>query len=116
MKKLSQFEDMQAIIVASKLMTPIMNILTKLGDKKTDKLSIVEYVSLLIQVDPESVMRILEILDEKEPGEYHCNGVTVLRDAYYVFNDKALLELFGLQSETQASSTSASTTGEAVEG
>lgn len=114
--RLSDFKDEKAIEIVAKLLVPIGNIAANAKNFDARSKGKLAFASALLQNNAKDVKDIFAILNEVEPGEYHTNAASVLMDTLEMLNDPALLELFGLQGQTSASSGSASTTGEAVEG
>lgn len=114
--KLSDFKDEKGVEVVAKLLVPIGNIAMNPKNADAKDKGNFAFVSALLQNNKRDVMDMFAILNDVEPGEYHCDGATVLVDTFNMITDPPLLSLFGLQRQTAASSTSASTTGEAAEG
>lgn len=114
--RLSDFKDEKAVEVVAKLLVPIGNIAGNVKNANANEKGELAFASALLQNNARDVMDMFAILDGKEPGEYHCDGATVLIDTFNMITDPPLMALFGLQRQTQASSGSASTTGEAAEG
>lgn len=113
--KLSDFKDEKAIEVVAKLLVPMGNIAGNAKNLDARNKGLLPFASALLQNNAKDVMAMFAILNDMDPGDYHCDAVTVLKDTLEMLNDPALLELFGLQGQTQVSSGSASTIGEAVE-
>lgn len=113
--RLSYFEDEKAIQVVAKLLVPIGNIVKNRENVEAKGKSVIEFASAILQNSASDVMTMFAILNDVPTEEYHCNAATVLQDVLSMLNDPALLQLFGLQRQTAASSPSASTTGEAEE-
>ena len=106
MKRLSEFKNEEGIVVVARLLQPIFRIVA--GMEKPDGMSSIEYVSKMLEKNPKDVMEIFAILSEVPVEEYSCNGASVMMDALKLASDKELMSLFGLQSQTQTSSGSAS--------
>ncbi len=106
--RLSEFKDEKAIEVVAKLLVPIANIADNAKNAKAKDKGVVEFASSLLQNSPKDVKAMLAILNDKNPADYHCSAATVLMDVFNMLNDPELLELFGLQRQTLASSGSAS--------
>ena len=109
--KLSEFENEKGVEVVAKLLVPIGNIVSNRDNAKARGGTQLEFVSAMLANNPRDVMDMLAILDEKDPKEYHCNAATVIFDVMNMLADEQLLQLFGLQRQTQTSSTSASESG-----
>lgn len=113
--KLSEFQDEKAIQVVAKLLGPIGRIAANKKNAKAKEGNAGEFVGALLENSPREVMAILAILDDQDPETYHCTAASVLVDAISLCNDPELMGLFGLQSETAASSGSALESTEAPE-
>lgn len=113
--KLSDFKDEKAVVVVAKLLVPIGNIASdnEMSEVKDKVKNMGEFASVALQKHSRDIMDMLAILNDQDPGGYHCNAATVLHDVMEMFSDPAFLELFGLQSQILASSGSASETTEA---
>ena len=114
MKRLSEFENEQGVIVVAKLLQPIARIVAKAKDMDRNK-SAIEFVSMMLEQSPKETMEIFAILSETPVEEYHCSGASLLADTLKLASDKELMELFGLQSQTPTSSGSAMETSEGKE-
>lgn len=102
--KLSEFKDEKGIEVIGKLMSPITAIIKTPGNEKAAHKSYLDFASAILQHNAKEVKEMLAILDDKDPEDYHCNAATVIFDVLNMLNDPVLMQLFGLQSETTASS------------
>lgn len=111
--RLSEFKDEKGVEVVAKLLVPIGNIASNKKNSDAKGKSMMAFASSILQNNKKDVMDMLAILDDKEPEEYHCTAATVLADVFNMFSDPELMGLFGLQSETLASSGSASENTEA---
>ena len=113
--KLSEFKDEKGIEVVAKLLVPICNIAKSKEVAEAKGKSAIEFASAMLQNNAKDVMTMLAILDDKDPEQYHCSAASVLVDVFNMLNDPELIQLFGLRSETPASSGSASENTEAQE-
>lgn len=113
MKKLSEFQNEDGVVVVAKLLSPIFNIVTKVKDFRDDMTQI-QFVTMMLEKSPKDVMEIFAILSEVPVEEYSCNGASIMRDTITLASDKELMSLFGLQSQTPTSFGSASETTEAL--
>ena len=113
--RLSEFKDEKAIEVVAKLLVPIGNIAKNRENAKAKGENILSFASSMLRNNASDVKAMLAILDEKEPEEYHCTVATVFKDVLNMISDPELLEIFGLQRQTAASSGSASENIEAQE-
>lgn len=111
MKRLSEFENEQGVIVVAKLLQPIARIVANASKIDREK-SAIEFVGSMLENNPRDTMEIFAILSETPVEEYHCNGASLLGDTVKLASDKELMALFGLQSQTPTSSGSASETTE----
>lgn len=114
MKTLSEFKNEDGVIVISKLLQPIAKIVQNVKDiKRPDDMTAMGFVSLMLEKSPKEVIEIFAILNETPVEEYECNGASIMLDTLTLASDKELMELFGLQSQTQTSSGSVSESIEA---
>ena len=111
MKRLSEFENEQGVIVVAKLLHPIARIVANAANIDREK-SAIEFVSSMLENSPKETMEIFAILSETPVEEYRCNGASLLADAVKLASDKELMALFGFQSQTKTSSGSVSETTE----
>ena len=118
MKRLAEFADEAGIVLVAKLMLPIGRLSVnpeitaerlKAADEKGN-VGFLELASIMLQAGARDVMEILALLNEEDPAEYHCTAATVMGDVMQMLQDPDMQSLFGLQSETRASSGSASET------
>lgn len=109
--KLSEFKDEKAIEVVARLLVPIGNIVKNRDNANARGGTQLEFASAILANNPSDVKNMLAILNDVDPSEYHCNAATVIFDVMNMLADEELLQLFGLQRQTQTSSTSASESG-----
>ena len=96
--KLSDFKGEKGIQVVGKLLLPVSNIAANKEVRKAWKNGVIPMVSSALLNCPRDVREMLAILNDKPVEQYEVNGATILRDALNLFEDEALLALFGLQS------------------
>lgn len=121
MKRLCEFEDLDAVGLIAKLLLPIGRLVQNDGVKEARRaaqeegrtMPMVELAGLMLEHGAQDIMTMLALLNETDPAEYHCNAVTVLHDVLTMFGDPDLQALFVSQSKTLASSGSASASTEA---
>lgn len=109
--KLSEFKDEKAVEVVAKLLVPIGRIVSNKDNANARGGTQLEFASAILANNPADVKNMLAILNDKDPSEYHCTAATVIFDTMNMLADEELLQLFGLQRQTQTSSTSASESG-----
>ena len=111
MKKLSEYQDEEAIEVLGDLMEPAMTIFS---DKEiVDGLKGAERMKVfhkILKTYPSEVKAILAALDRTPVEEYHCNVMTLPKKLLDFINDKELMSFFGLSAETDGETTSGSVT------
>jgi len=107
--RLSDFKDEKAIEVVAALMGPISNIASNPENKKAQEAggTVAAFAGKILSNNASDVKDMLAILNDKDPADYHCTAASVLYDTMQMFSDPGLMELFGLQSQTPASSGSA---------
>lgn len=113
--KLTDFKDADAIRVVADLLPHVGNIAKNSAVEKARKGSMMDFAAALLKENPDDILAMLAILDNKDPADYHCNAATVIVDVFGMVSDPALLELFGLPTRTPESSGSASANTEAPE-
>lgn len=114
MKRLSEFEGEQGVIIVAKLMKPLYNVVAKIKDiKEPEKMSPIELITTMLENSPKDVKEIFAILSETPVDEYECNAATIMVDTLKLASDEQFMSLFGSQSQTQTSFGSASETTEA---
>lgn len=106
--RLSDFKDEKAIEVVADLLEPIFNIVSNAENAKAKDDGMIKFAGAMLKNSAKDVMSMLAILDDKEPSEYHCNAASVMRDVVNMLSDPELMQLFGLQRQTQTSAGSAS--------
>ena len=115
MKRLSDFKDEEGVAVVAKLLNPIANIVTNAKNAKANKEAPIAFVASMLENSPKDVMEIFAILNEVPPEEYHCTGASLMGDTIKLASDAELMALFGLQSQTETSSGSASESTEGLQ-
>ena len=109
MKKLSDFKDAQGIVIASKILSVIMDIL---ADKRNMAMSgetnVVKMFTAFMGNSPEKMCEIFAILSEKDAREYHCDGAEAMANMLILANDPILVSLFTWQSQTGDANSSGS--------
>lgn len=112
--KLTDFKGSKGIEVVGKLLIPITNILgNPENGREIANGNILVQVSAFFRNNPSDVLEILAIMDDKDPETYEITAQDALAKLLAWFDDPELLGLFGLQSQTETSSGSATMTTEA---
>lgn len=100
MKKLSQYQDEQALDLLADLLEPISIIA---GDKNfTDAMrngKRIAAVKIAVKNHKREVMEILATMEGTPIEDYHCNVLTVPMRLLEIMNDKDLLSVFTLQAQ-----------------
>lgn len=97
MKKLSEYENEEALNLLAEIIEPISSIFSDkefVDSFKDSKLSAIKYV---LKVHPKDVISILASLNGVPVEEYKCNAVTLPVMLMQVLNDKELLDFFKSQ-------------------
>ena len=110
--RLSEFKKEKAIEGVANLLIPIGNIVANPANEEAKDGGVLKFASEMLKNNTKDAMEILAILADEPVESYTCTGVTVLKDMLNVLSDPDLLELFGLQSQTQTSAGSALTSSE----
>jgi hypothetical protein len=96
--KLSDFKGEEGLKVVGRLLLPAGTMVANPKVAKAAGKGLVHFLSAALENCPRQMMEIFAIVNNKSPEEYDANGETVLMDALELFEDPALLRLFGLQS------------------
>lgn len=109
--KLTDFKGEKGIQVVGRLLVPITNILGN-PDNGTSVASgnLITQVSAFFRNNPKDVLEVLAIMDDKDPKDYNITAQDALAKLLAWFDDPELLGLFGLQSQPETSSGSATMT------
>jgi hypothetical protein len=100
MKKLSDFKDTQGIVVASKVLSVIMDILSDHRNLAMNgERSAIKMFTAFMEHSPSKMREIFAILSEKEINEYHCDGAEAMANMLLLANDPIVVGLFTLQSQ-----------------
>lgn len=109
MKKLSDFKDSEGIVVASKVLAVIVEMLSdKRNFAMNGEKNPIQMFSAFMANSPDKMKEIFAILSEKRPGEYHCNGAEALTNMLLLANDPVIVGLFISQSQTGDANSSGS--------
>ena len=97
--KLSEFKGDQGIEVVGKLLIPMSRIAAnKEVTRANRKGGLPLMLSAMLTHCPNETREMLAILNGKSVEEYEVTGATIMNDIFALFEDEALLRLFGLQS------------------
>lgn len=96
--KLSDFKGDEGVKVVGKILLPACYLIANKEVAKASKKGLAPFIAAALQNCPKEMHQIFAILNGKEPEEYEMNGATAMIDALALFDDEALLWLFGLQS------------------
>ena len=110
--RLSEFKKEKAIEVVANLLIPIGNIVANPANKEAIDGGKIAFASAILKNNTKDAKDMLAILADEPIESYTCTAATVLKDMLNVLSDPDLLELFGLQSQTQTSAGSALTSSE----
>ena len=101
MKKLSDFKDEKGIVIASDVLSVIMEMLAderngaQQGEKNRFKM-----FTAFMRNTPEKMREIFAILSEEDVKSYHCDGAEAMTNMMILANDPIILGLFLSQSQT----------------
>ena len=100
MKKLSDFKDSQGIVVASKVLAVIMEMLSDSRNLALkDEKNAIKMFTAFMANSPDKMREIFAILSEQDVGNYHCNGAEAMTNMLLLANDPIVVGLFTLQSQ-----------------
>lgn len=109
MKKLSDFKDGAGIVVASKVLSVIMDILSDQRNmKQQGETNTIKMFTAFMGNSPEKMREIFAVLSEKEVEEYHCDGAEAMANMLILANDPIVISLFASQSQTRGATSSGS--------
>lgn len=109
MKKLSDFKDNEGIVVASRVLAVIMDMLSNQKNmEQQHERSPVKMFSAFMENSPDKMREIFAILSEENPNEYHCDGAQALANMLLLANDPVVVSLFTSQSQTRGATASGS--------
>lgn len=98
MKKLSEYQDGEALDLLAEIIEPAIIIL---GDKKIAELLKAEKrlpaIKEAIKAHKQEVMQIMAAMEGVPVEEYHCNVFTLPMRVLELLNDKALISFFSSQ-------------------
>ena len=116
MKKLSDFKDSQGIVVASKVLAVIMEILSDSRNLALkDEKNAIKMFTAFMANSPEKMREIFAILSEVDKKDYHCNGAEAMTNMLLLANDPIVVGLFTLQSQKGDANSSGSVSGSTEE-
>lgn len=99
MKKLSEFTGEAATTLIGTVLLSTCNILKNRENLKAYQNSgAMGLIGAALVNTPKEIIKLLAMLNEKNPEEYEVNGASLIHDAYEIFEDPELLRLFGMQS------------------
>lgn len=99
MKKLSEFKGEEATTLIGTVLLAICKILkNKENFKAYQNSGAMGLIGSALVNTPREITNLMAMLNEKKPEDYEVNGATLIRDAYEIFEDPELLQLFGMQS------------------
>lgn len=96
--KLSDFKGDKGIEVVGRLLLPVSRIAGNKQVAKASQEGLAPMLSAALLHTPKDVREMLAILNDKPVEEYEVTGASILADVFRLFEDEALLQLFGLQS------------------
>lgn len=108
MKKLSDFKDERGIVVASEILSIIMEILANKKNLAQSGNSPAVMFGEFMKNSPNEMKKIFAVLSEEDPAEYHCDGTEAIMNMMVLANDPVILSLFISQGQTGDAKASAS--------
>ena len=116
MKKLSDFKDREGIVVASRVLAVIMDML---ADKRNFAMkgedNPIKMFTTFMENSPDKMREIFAILSEKDARDYHCDGAEAMVNMLLLANDPIVVGLFTLQSQKGDAISSGSASGNTEE-
>lgn len=108
MKKLSDFKDEKGIVVASQILSIVMEILTNKENLAQSGKSPAVMFGEFMKNSPNEMKKIFAVLSEEDPESYHCDGTEAILNMMVLANDPVILNLFISQGRTGDAKSSAS--------
>lgn len=97
--KLSDFKGDKGIEVVGKLLLPVSNMAAnKEVVRAMKKGGLPQMLAAALVNCPKDMKEMLAVLNDKPVEEYEVDGAIILAEVFKLFEDEALLKLFGLQS------------------
>ncbi len=116
MKKLSDFKDKEGIVVASRVLAVIMDML---ADKRNFAMkgedNAIKMFTTFMANSPDKMREIFAILSEQDVRDYHCDGAEAMVNMLLLANDPIVVGLFTLQSQKGDAISSGSVSGNTEE-
>ena len=112
MKRLSEYENEEAIVLLADIIEPASAIFTDKELKKaynSKKVKMAKLISIALKNNASSVVQILARLEGVEPKDYKGNIMSMTKDLMDIANDKDMIDFFQSlgRNEDLTSSTSA---------
>lgn len=113
MKKLSEYQDEEALDLLSDIVEPAYEIMQDEAVRaafKAEKKKMPKVVKAIVKGHKDAIMDILARLEGMERSEYHCNVFTLPAKAMEILSDQQLLDFFlnaagGTAKESSSSAT-----------
>lgn len=108
--KLSEIKGKKAIIAFANMITPVSEILADeeiVNDIRADKPKLLVTQNIMLK-HPESVEKMLGIMEGADPETYEANFLTIPKLLYELFTDEAIVDLFTLQGQNEEEDVSGS--------
>ncbi len=113
--KLSDIKGEDAILAAADLLEPIAKIIGNENVKKADRTNKLKFAQAIFRNCPSELIEIFAIIDQKPVDEYEFNLAILPMRIVELLNDPYVLVLFGLQSQTDVTSSGSATESIEVE-
>ena len=104
MKRLSEFENEDAIVLVADILKPASAIMADkeiaelMRSKKATKL---ELIDKILHGYPSEILKIMAILDEADIKTYRVNTIQLTKNLMYMLNDEELMSFFSSQGQTE---------------
>ena len=109
MKKLSDFKDRDGIVVASRVLGVIMDMLSDQRNlAQRNEESPIKMFTAFMEHSPDKMREIFAILSEEDPTEYHCDGAEAMVNMLLLANDPVVISLFTSQGQMRGATPSGS--------
>lgn len=107
--KLSEIKGEEALDVVAELLDPIASMGMKEEVKKANRKNRMEFIKTILKSCKKEIIEILAILDRTPVEEYEVSLATLPGKVMELFSDPAIVELFGLQGQTEQTSSGSAT-------
>lgn len=115
MRKLSDYQGEEAIVLLGEILEPTMVILADKDVSENKAPTRLQLASIILKKHPKEILEILARLDGEEVKDYKCNILTLPTKVVEILNDKDLMDFFASQTAEMLKSASGAVTANTEE-